>query len=60
MKDIADERRKIIDGTYPSRVIMGRQNKHIERTREFEQNREQKVRAACIFIQARLIIRARI
>ena len=35
---IEDERRKILDGTYPSRVIQGRQNKHIEGTREFEQN----------------------
>ena len=41
MGDIADERRKILDGTYPSKVIMGRQNKHIEGTREFEQKREQ-------------------
>ena len=39
--DIADERRKILDGTYPSRVIAGRQNKHIEGTREFEQKRRQ-------------------
>ena len=41
MANIADERRKILDGTYPSRVIQGRQNKHIEGTREFEQKREQ-------------------
>jgi len=40
MIDINIERNKIIDGTYPSRVIVGRQNKHIEGTREFEQNRE--------------------
>ena len=38
--NVADERRKILDGTYPSRVIQGRQNKHIEGTREFEQNQE--------------------
>jgi len=41
MNDVADERRKILDGTYPSRIIVGRQNKHIEGTREFEQKREQ-------------------
>ena len=34
MVNIADEKRKILDGTYPSRVIMGRQNKHIEGTIE--------------------------
>ena len=34
------ERQKILHGTYPSRVIQGRQNKHIAETREFEQNRE--------------------
>ena len=39
--NIADERRKILDGTYPSRVIQGRQNKHIKGTREFAQKREQ-------------------
>ena len=39
--NIADEKRKILDGTYPSRIITGRQNKHIEGTREFEQKREQ-------------------
>jgi len=38
--DIEAERRKILDGTYPLRIIAGRQNKHIEGTREFEQNRE--------------------
>jgi len=41
MVNIADEKRKILDGTYPSRVIMGRQNKHIEGTIEFEQKCEQ-------------------
>jgi len=35
--DIEDERRKIKDGTYPLRIIQGRQNKHIEGTVEFEQ-----------------------
>jgi hypothetical protein len=39
--NIADERRKILDGTYSSRVIQGRQNKHIYGTIEFEQKREQ-------------------
>ncbi|MCL2030558.1 MAG: polymorphic toxin type 50 domain-containing protein [Oscillospiraceae bacterium] len=38
--NMANERRKILDGTYPSRIIEGRQRKHIEGTREFEQNRE--------------------
>ncbi|MCL1832564.1 MAG: polymorphic toxin type 50 domain-containing protein [Oscillospiraceae bacterium] len=38
--DIEAERRKILDGTYPSRIIQGRQNKHIEGTTEFEQNCE--------------------
>ena len=39
--NIDDERRKILDGTYPSKIIQGRQNKHIEGTREFEQKRIQ-------------------
>jgi len=39
--NITDEKRKILDGIYPSRIIMGRQNKHIEGTVEFEQKREQ-------------------
>jgi len=38
---IEEERRKILDGTYPSRVVQGRQNKHIESTVEFEQKRRQ-------------------
>jgi len=38
--DAEAERRKILDGTYPLRIIQGRQNKHIEGTREFEQNCE--------------------
>jgi len=39
--EIEIERQKILDGTYPSRVVQGRQNKHIQGTREFEQKREQ-------------------
>jgi hypothetical protein len=38
--DIEAERKKILDGTYPARIIQGRQNKHIEGAREFEQNCE--------------------
>ncbi|MCL2633999.1 MAG: polymorphic toxin type 50 domain-containing protein [Oscillospiraceae bacterium] len=34
------ERQKILDGTYPNRIIQGRQRKHIEGTKEFEQNCE--------------------
>ena len=34
-------RQKILDGTYSSRVVQGRQNKHIQGTKEFEQKREQ-------------------
>ena len=37
--NISNERQKILNGTYPSRIIEGRQRKHIEGTREFEQNR---------------------
>ena len=40
MINIADEKRKILDGTYCSKIIVGRQNKHIEGTREFAQNRD--------------------
>ena len=40
MIDINEERKKILNGIYPSRVISGRQNKHIEGTKEFEQNRD--------------------
>jgi len=43
--EIERERQKILDGTYPSRVVKGRQNKHIQGTREFEQKREQIKRA---------------
>jgi hypothetical protein len=32
------ERRKILDGTYSDRIVQGRQNKHIEGTKEFWQN----------------------
>jgi hypothetical protein len=38
--NIADEKRKILDGTYPSRVIQGRQNKHISGTTQFKQNQD--------------------
>jgi hypothetical protein len=38
--DEVEARKKILDGTYPSNVVTGRQRKHIEGTREFEQNRE--------------------
>jgi hypothetical protein len=38
--DIEAERKKILDGTYPARIIWGRQRKHTEGTREFEQNCE--------------------
>ncbi|MCL2634802.1 MAG: polymorphic toxin type 50 domain-containing protein [Oscillospiraceae bacterium] len=31
------ERQKILDGTYPNRIIQGRQNKHIEGTIEYNQ-----------------------
>ena len=34
-------RRNILDGTYPSRIIQGRQNKHIEGTKEYNQKQEQ-------------------
>ena len=34
------EREKILNGEYPSRIVQGRQNKHIPGTREFEQKRE--------------------
>jgi len=40
LNTVCAERRKILDGTYPVRVVQGRQNKHIEGTREFEQNKE--------------------
>ena len=36
-----EERRKILDGTYPSNVRQGSQNKHIQGTKEFEQKLEQ-------------------
>jgi hypothetical protein len=35
--DIEAERKKILDGTYPARIIQGRQNKHIKGAREFMQ-----------------------
>jgi len=54
MVDITEERRKIRDGTYPSRIIQGRQNKHIQGTKQFEQNREkmQKIGSAPAILQA--------
>jgi len=39
--NIADEKRKILDGTYPSKVVLGRQRKHIQGTKEFAQKRQQ-------------------
>ncbi|MDR2167349.1 MAG: hypothetical protein LBE35_05810 [Clostridiales bacterium] len=39
-RQMMSERRKILDGTYPSRIIRGRQNKHIAGTKEFAQNSE--------------------
>ena len=44
MIDINEERKKILDGIYPSRIISGRQNKHIEGTKEFEQNKEKMIK----------------
>ena len=38
-KRIEEERHKILDGVYSSRVVDGRQRKHIKGTREYEQNR---------------------
>ena len=37
--EISIERQKIIDSTYPSRIVKGRQRKHIKGTKEFKQNR---------------------
>ena len=39
MLDVETERKRIIDGEYPTRVIQGKQRKHIKGTIEFEQNR---------------------
>ena len=39
--NINDIKNKILDGTYPSRVVQERQNKHIEGTKQFAQKREQ-------------------
>ena len=36
-----EERRKILDGTYPTKIIAGRQRKHIAGTVEFKQKCEQ-------------------
>jgi len=39
MFDGEKEREKILSGIYPDKIVLGRQRKHIEGTREFEQNR---------------------
>jgi hypothetical protein len=44
--DETAERDKILNGTYPSRIIDGRQRKHIEGTKEFEQLRERMQRVS--------------
>ena len=44
--NVAEERRKILNGTYSSRVIQWRQNKHIPGTTEFQQKREQMQKAS--------------
>jgi hypothetical protein len=38
--DEVAERKKILDGIYPSKIVKGRQNKHIPGTKEFVQKRE--------------------
>ena len=35
-----EERQKILSGECPSRIVQGRQNKHMPGTKEFEQKRE--------------------
>ena len=40
MFDAKLERSKIVNGEYPSRIIVGRQNKHIAMTKEFVQKRD--------------------
>jgi hypothetical protein len=35
-----DERRKIMDGTYSTKIVLGRQRKHILGTVEFQQNKD--------------------
>ena len=40
LKLVKDARDKILDGTYPDKVIFGRQRKHIPGTKEFEQKRQ--------------------
>ena len=37
--NIAEARKQIINGTYPSKVCLGKQRKHIQGTKEFEQAR---------------------
>jgi len=39
VSDHTDVRQKIMDGAYPFKIVEGRQRKHIEGTREFEQKR---------------------
>jgi hypothetical protein len=36
-----EERQKILDGTYSSKIVAGRQRKHVLGTVEFKQKREQ-------------------
>ena len=36
-----EERRKILDGIQPTKIVLGRQRKHIAGTLEFKQKREQ-------------------
>jgi hypothetical protein len=40
LKLVKDERDKILDGTYPDKIIAGRQRKHILGTKEFVQKRQ--------------------
>jgi len=59
---IADEKRKILDGTYPTKVVAGRQRKHILGTREFAQNlqkmqnQEPKSRPAILIADAKKLV----
>jgi len=60
--DIAEEKRKILDGTYPTKVVAGRQRKHILGTREFAQNlqkmqnQEPKSRPAILIADAKTLV----
>jgi len=40
LKLVKDERDKILDGTYSDKIIAGRQRKHIQGTKEFEQKKQ--------------------